>query len=71
MACGTEMLALKKLFELKCLSQHKVAKKMGIHVNSLNNKLNGKSELTRSEMIQLIEILDIDDIKGIFFSRAV
>lgn len=55
-----------KLVELGC-SQTKLAKSLGITLQSLNRKLNGKSKLTLEEVNRIILILGIENPSDIFF----
>lgn len=56
-----------RMREKEC-SQSKLAKEMGITVQALNAKLNGRSQFTVPEAIQVAKILDIDDPREFFFA---
>ena len=47
----------------KRISQRKLAQKIGISKNTLNNKLNGKGIIDTIEAIKICEILEITDAK--------
>lgn len=62
-------LMLKGRIVAKGFTQAEIAKKLGVSKTTFNNKLNGKSEFTASEIKKLVLILDIDDIIAYFFAR--
>lgn len=53
------------------ISQDKMAKGLGITVQSLNAKLNGRSQFTLEEVIKITEILSLQDPVDIFFAPSV
>jgi transcriptional regulator with XRE-family HTH domain len=46
-----------------------LAKKMGVHQNSINNKLNGKSRWNADEICKLCEIFNVES--DYFFAQSV
>lgn len=50
----------------KGLTQDKIAKKMGISLQSFNAKLNGRSSWTLENILKLKEILNLTSIEEIF-----
>lgn len=49
-------------------SQENYAKKLGLSVNSVSKKMNGKSGFSQKDMIRWAELLDIDtDDYGSYF----
>lgn len=53
------------------VSQEKLAKVLGITVQSLNAKLNGRSQFTLEEVIKISEHLKLDNPVDIFFNPSV
>lgn len=53
------------------MSQEKMAKKLGITVQSLNAKLNKKRNFTLEEVVKITEILSLEDPVDIFFRPSV
>lgn len=53
------------------ISQDKMAKGLGITVQSLNAKLNGRSQFTLEEVVKITEILSLKDPVDIFFTPTV
>ena len=53
------------------ISQEKMAKLLGITVQSLNAKLNGRSQFTLEEVVRITEILSLQDPVDIFFAANV
>ncbi len=53
------------------ISQDKMAKGLGITVQSLNAKLNGRSQFTLEEVVKITEILSLKDPVDIFFTPSV
>lgn len=49
-------------------TQQKLADDMGMSVQTLNAKLNGRSGLSLDEAISMIKILRLEDPMSIFFS---
>lgn len=52
------------------VSQEKLAKVLGITVQSLNAKLNGRSQFTLEEVVKISEHLKLDNPVDIFLTRA-
>lgn len=52
----------------KHMSQEKMAKNLGITVQSFNAKLNGRSKFTLEEVVKITEILSLKDPVDIFFA---
>lgn len=63
-------LMLKGRIIAKGFTQADIARKLGISKTAFNNKLNGKSEFTASEIKTLVTVLDIDDVAAYFFCQA-
>lgn len=59
-----------KMTEQK-VSQERLAKTLGITVQSLNAKLNGRSQFTLGEVIKITEVLSIKEPVDIFFNPSV
>ena len=59
-----------KMAEIK-MSQEKLAKRLGITVQALNAKLNGRSQFTLEEVIKITKELNINDPVDIFFNPSV
>lgn len=59
-----------KMAEQK-VSQECLAKSLGITVQSLNAKLNGRSQFTLGEVIKITEVLSIKEPVDIFFNPSV
>ena len=53
------------------ISQEKMAKMLGITIQSLNAKLNGRSHFTLEQVIKITDILSIKDPVDIFFTPSV
>lgn len=53
------------------ISQDKMAKVLGITVQSLNAKLNGRSQFTLEEVVKITEVLSLKDPVDIFFTPSV
>lgn len=53
------------------VSQEKMAKSLGITVQSLNAKLNGRSQFTLEEVVKITNILSLKDPIDIFFTPSV
>lgn len=53
------------------ISQEKLAQHLGITVQSLNAKLNGRSQFTLEEVIKITETLALEDPVDIFFNPSV
>lgn len=64
---------LRKLFITHDLNVEKVSNEMGVNKSTLYQKLNGKREFTRKEIIKLSSVLELSDadILRIFFSEKV
>lgn len=64
---------LRKLFITHDLNVEKVSIEMGVNKSTLYQKLNGKREFTRKEIIKLSSVLELSDadILRIFFSEKV
>lgn len=52
-------------------SQEKMAKLLGITVQSLNAKINGRSPFTLEEVVRITDILDLKNPMDIFFEPIV
>lgn len=52
----------------KRVSQENLAKKIGITVQSLNAKLNGRSKFTLDEALMITQVLNIENPADIFFT---
>ena len=70
---GDEMIynKLKGVMREKNYSQNKLAKQIGITTQSLNAKLNGRSQFTIEEAINIIAVLKIIKPEEIFFNNTV
>ena len=53
------------------ISQEKMAKNLGITVQSFNAKLNGRSHFRLEEVVKITEILSLKDPVDIFFDPSV
>lgn len=53
------------------ISQTKLAESLGITVQSLNAKLNGRKQFTLREVVKITEVLDISEPVDIFFNPSV
>lgn len=62
---------LKGLMTEKKVSQEKLASKIGITTQSLNAKLNGRSQFTLGEVIKITNYLDINNPQEIFFTENI
>ena len=52
------------------LSQRIMAQKLGITVQALNAKLNGRSQFTLGEVVKITEMLSLKDPVDIFLNQA-
>ena len=70
---GDEMIynKLKGIMREKNYSQKKLAKQIGITTQSLNAKLNGRSQFTIEEALNIIAVLKIIKPEEIFFNNTV
>lgn len=59
-----------KMTEMR-VSQEKLSKALGITVQSLNAKLNGRSQFTLEEAVKIYEYLKLDNPVDIFFNPIV
>ena len=55
----------------KHISQKKLSKMLGITVQSLNAKLNGRTQFTLEEVVRITEYLKIKNPVAIFFEQSV
>lgn len=55
----------------KHISQKKLSKVLGITVQSLNAKLNGRTQFTLEEVVRITEYLKIKDPVDIFFEQNI
>lgn len=55
----------------KSYTQKNLAKELGITPQSLNAKINKRSQFTLDEVVKIISILDIDNPMEIFFTKIV
>ena len=64
---------LKGLMKEKRVTQSELAEKLGIKTCTMNQKLNGKRDLSLDEAEIIAEVLDIDvgDFGKYFFNRSV
>ena len=53
------------------LSQKSMAQELGITVQALNAKLNGRSQFTLGEVIKITDLLSLNDPVDIFFNPSV
>mgnify|MGYP001623102276 CR=1 FL=1 len=53
------------------VSQDKLSKQLGITVQALNAKINGRSPFTLEEVIKITDYLDLEDPVNIFFKPSV
>lgn len=53
------------------ISQGKMARMLGITVQSFNAKLNGRSHFTLEEVVKITEILSLKDPIDIFFEPSI
>lgn len=53
------------------LSQKNMAEALGITVQALNAKLNGRSQFTLEEVVKITAVLSLKDPVDIFFSPSV
>ena len=56
---------------LKGYNVSQVAEMLGINSATMYRKLGNDGDFSRTEINQLIDILDIEDIRGIFFAPSV
>ena len=56
---------------LKGYNVSQVAEMLGINSATMYRKLGNDGDFSRTEINQLIDILDIKDIRGIFFASSV
>ena len=61
---------LKGRLREKGYSQNSLAKEIGITVQALNAKLNGRSSFTIPEVINISKILDIEEPTEFFFNNT-
>jgi len=67
---GGEEMKFKKLKGLmmeRGYSQSKLSQCLGITVQTFNAKLNGRSKFTLSEVVRIVDILEIEDLRAYFF----
>lgn len=64
-----DTLKLKAKIIEKGLNQDKVAKKMGITLQTFNAKLNGRSPWTLENILKLKEILNLQNIEEFFLDN--
>lgn len=62
---------LKGRMREKGYTQANLSRKMGISEQSLNAKINGRSDFTLSEVIIIIEVLELDNPAEYFFAKNV
>ena len=55
----------------KHLSQRSMADLLGITVQCLNAKINGRSQFTLEEVIKITEVLSLEDPVDIFFNQNI
>ncbi|NFO86501.1 DUF739 family protein [Clostridium botulinum] len=55
----------------KSYTQKNLAKELGITPQSLNAKINKRSQFTLDEVVKIVSILDIDNPMEIFFTKIV
>lgn len=53
------------------VSQDKLSKQLGITVQSLNAKINGRSQFTLEEVVKITDYLNLEDPVNIFFKPIV
>lgn len=53
------------------VSQDKLSKQLGITVQSLNAKINGRSQFTLEEVVKITDYLNLEDPVNIFFKPSV
>ena len=53
------------------VSQEKLSKQLGITVQSLNAKINGRSQFTLEEVVKITAYLNLEDPVNIFFKPNV
>ncbi len=53
------------------ISQEKLARHLEITVQSLNAKLNGRSQFTLEEVVKITKVLALEDPVDIFFNPSV
>jgi DNA-binding phage protein len=56
---------------LKGYNVSQVAEMLGINSATMYRKLGNDGDFSRTEINQLIDILDIEDIRGIFFAPSI
>ena len=59
---------LKGLIREKGETQESIAEKLSMSKSSFNQKINDKQRFTQTDICKLVDILDIVDLKGYFFS---
>lgn len=59
---------LKGLIREKGETQESIAEKLNMSKSSFNQKINDKQRFTQTDICKLVDILDIVDLKGYFFS---
>lgn len=62
---------LKGLMVEKKYTQLKLSRELGLSVQSLNAKLNGRNQFTLDEVVEISKILNIEDPRDIFFAGIV
>ena len=60
---------LKAMIVEKGITQTSLSGKLGLSIQGLNKKLNGRSPITLDEAYTLIDLLEIQDPVEIFFAR--
>lgn len=61
-------LKLKGLMVAKGISQAELAERIGVSTVSLNQKLNGVTQFTASDIVNISKVLDIDNYEEYFFN---
>ena len=56
---------------LKGYTIGEVAEKLGINAATMYRKLGNNGDFSREEISKLIDILDIEDVEGVFFAHDV
>lgn len=67
----TNTLRLKAAIIESGYTQEQIAKMLGISNTTFNYKINNKREFKASEIQQLVKILNLQDVNGIFFTPDV
>lgn len=60
------MTNLKAEIARKGITKTELAEKIGIHYNSLNNKINGVTNFSIEEAFRICDLLDHSDIRQLF-----